>query len=101
MSAIEEDVPSPLCNDVADGLDGKRKLRHRGSQCDHFGAHQWGDFAKEVEVNFKLDRIKWDIYDLQTAYTGWSVDAVAGMPSTGLRTAQDDVTVISQRCIAR
>src|SRR5436309_2404566 len=82
MCSIEEDVPTPLCNNVADGLDGKGKQRHRSPQRDHFVAYQWGDFAEEVKVNFQFDRVKRDIYNLQTTYPGWPIDRV-----TAARTA--------------
>src|SRR5947209_14972733 len=91
MSSIKEDVAIPLCNDVANGPDGKGEQGHRGTQSDHPGAHQRGYFAEEVKVNFKFDRIERNVNDLQTTYPCWPVDTVAGMPSERLGDAHDNV----------
>src|SRR6266480_917972 len=101
MGAIEEDVSAPLCDDVADGLDGKGEECHRGAKSDHSGAHQGGNFAEEVEVHLKFDRIERNVNDLQTAYSCRSVDTVAGMTSERLSDAHDDVTGFGQRRIDR
>src|SRR5947209_3787926 len=97
MGAIEENVSAPLCDDVADGLDGKGEERHRGAESDHPGAHQRGNFAEEVEVHFKFDWIEGNVNDLQTTYSRRSVDTVAGMTPKGLSDAHDDVTGFRQR----
>src|SRR2546421_6996505 len=99
MCSIEEDVPTPLCDDVADGLDGKGEQRHRSPQRDHFWAYQWGDFAEEVKVNFQFDRVKRDIYNLQTTYPGWPIDTVTGMPPERLSNAHNDIARFAQGCI--
>src|SRR5205807_1491313 len=92
-------VPAPLCDDVVDGLDGKGEERHRGAKGDHFGAHQGGNFAEEVKVHFKFDRIEGNVNDLQTAYSRRPVDTVAGMTPERLSDAHDDVTGFGQRRI--
>src|SRR5437764_8489298 len=101
MGAIEENVSAPLCDDVADGLDGKREERHRGAKSDHFGAHQGGNFAEEVKIHFKFDRIEGNVHDLQTTYSCRPVDTIAGMASERLSDAHDNVTGFGQRCIDR
>src|SRR5436309_15709368 len=101
MGAIEEDVSAPLCDDVADGLDGKGEERHRGAKSDDFGAHQGSNFAEEVEIYFKFDRIERNVNDLQTMYSCRPVDTVAGMTSERLGDAHDDVAGFGQRRIDR
>src|SRR5258708_22252894 len=101
MGSIEEDVSAPLGDDAADGLDGKKEQRHRGSQRDHLGAHQRGNFAEEVEVNFKFDRIERNVNDVQTTYPRRPIDTVAGMTPERLSNAHDNVTRFGQRRIAR
>src|SRR5437588_11639451 len=99
MGAIEEDVSAPLGDDVADGLDGKREERHRGAKSDRFGAYQGGNFAEEVEVHFKFDRIERNVNDLQTTYSRRPVDTVAGMTTERLSDAHNDITGFGQRRI--
>src|SRR5436305_5978914 len=101
MGAIEENVSAPLCDDVPDGLNGKGEERHRGAKSDHFGAHQGGNFAEEVEVHLKFDRIERNVHDLQTAYSRRPVDAVAGMTPERLSDAHDDITGFGQSGIDR
>src|SRR2546421_10197469 len=101
MGTIEEDVAAPLCDDVVDGLDGKGEERHRGAKSDDFGAHQGSNFAEEVEIYFKFDRIERNVHDLQTTYSCRPVDTVAGMTSERLSDAHNDVTRFGQRCINR
>src|SRR5437588_12482031 len=101
MGAIEEDVPAPLCDDVADGLDGKGEERHRGAKSDHFGTYQGGNFAEKVEIHFKFDRIERNIHDLQTAYSRRPIDTIAGMTTERLSDAHDDVTRFGKRRIDR
>ena len=101
MGAIEEDVSAPLCDDVVDGLDGKGEECHRGAKSDDLGAHQRGNFAEEVEIHFKFDRIERNIHDLQTAYSRRPIDTIAGMTTERLSDAHDDITRFGQRCIDR
>src|SRR5438874_9241286 len=99
MGSIEEDVATPLGDDVTDGLDGKGEQGHRGSQGDYFGAHERGHFVEEVKVHFQFDPIEGNVHNLQTTYPCWPVDTVAGMTSKGLGDAHDDVTWFGQCCI--
>src|SRR5712691_85023 len=101
MGAIEEDVSAPLCDDVADGLDGEGEERHRGAKSYHPGTHQRGNFAEEVEVHFKFDRIERNVNDLQTTYSRRPVDTIAGMASERLGDAHNDITGFGQRRVDR
>src|SRR2546423_12820915 len=101
MGAIEEDASAPLCDDVADGLDGKGEERHRGAKSDYPGAHQGGNFAEEVKVHFKFDQIERNVNDLQTTHPCRPVDTIAGMTTKGLSDAHDDVTGFGESGIDR
>src|SRR5437763_17166476 len=101
MGAIEENVSTPLRDDVPDGLDGKGEECHRGAKRDDFGAHKRGNFAKEVEIHFKFARIERNVNDLQTAYSRRPIDTIAGMTTERLSDAHDDVTRFGQRRIDR
>src|SRR5205807_7330443 len=71
------------------------------AQRDYPGAHQWSNFAEEVEINFQFNRIERNVHNLQTTHPGWTVDTVAGMTPERLRDAHYDITGFCQRCIDR
>src|SRR5260370_9516759 len=96
MCSIEIDVSTPLHDDVAYSLDGKREQRHRGSQRNHPGSNQWCNLAKEVQVNFELDWIERDIHDFQTTDSCQPVETIARMATKGLSAAHNDLACFTQ-----
>src|SRR5579884_2238242 len=97
MRAIEEDASSPLCDDLLHGLQGKRKERHRGAQCNDPGSDKGSQFAEEVEIDFQFNRVKRDVHDLQTTHACWSVVTIAGVAAKGLREAHNDIARFAER----
>ena len=99
VSTIKEDRASPFSDNLMHGLNRKWEEGHGSSQRDHTWSNQRGYLTEEVQVHFEFNRIKGNIDDLESSYTGRPIDAITGVTSDGLRHAHDHVSRLGKGSI--